>query len=236
MYSPSDSFFTLFPKVSCFAAVLFLVGSPPLHAAFNSWHSRLTPDNLRGHVILMKNQKNSLKAASLFCVAMSSFVSGSMCWGAPFMVGFHRGAQVCYGCIQDFLAQLLPEQTRVRSIISQKKCFSREQGKPWDKTQHAKEDSSRYLLGHSKNKYMSVHLKWGLSTRWVRLAKSLFTSCSGGQDCLFVVHLWTGAAVWPIPRLKFDNLKTQYLQMWWMELAFRSQCNRRKLFSYLEMI
>lgn len=28
MYSPSDPFFTLFPKVSCFAAVLFLVGLP----------------------------------------------------------------------------------------------------------------------------------------------------------------------------------------------------------------
>lgn len=165
---------------------------------------------------------------------MSSFVSGSMCWATPFMVGFHSGAQVFYGSIQDFFTQSLPEKTIVRSIISQKQCFWQEQGKPWDKTQHAKEDSSRYLLGHSKNKYMSVHLKWGLSTRWVSLAKKS-TSCSGGQDCLFVVHLWTGAALWPLPRLKFDNLKTWYLQRW-MELAFRSQCNRRKLFSYLEMI
>lgn len=74
---------------------------------------------------------------------------------------------------------------------SPRNCVSEGRGEALGQTQHAKEDYSRtsYSLGHSKHKYTSVQLEWGLSTGWVRLAQSLFTLCSGGQDCLFVVHL-----------------------------------------------
>lgn len=104
--------------------------------------------------------------------------------------GISRGVLVCCGCIQEFFTQSPSEKTRFKVLSPRSNASDKRGVSLW--TKYIMPRMTLQALGTSwviQKTNMSVHLKWGLSTRWVRLAKSLFTSCSGGQDCLFAVHL-----------------------------------------------